>query len=606
MLAAACLLAAGTAAGADGIPGAWHVDPAPEVRAMCHVGDALWVGTAAGLFIVDIRDGSLIERVGAGPRLPSASVRAIVSTGDSVFVATDDGLALFLDREVRVFTPRAPGPLAAVPLARTHSLSIGRSRDVLVASLGHGAGVIARGGGYAITRRDSLIDDIVFDVRDARDGRRYFATNAGLCAQIGDTTFAWYQAGAGLPRGEVRQLSPGEGAAMYVLVARHGVYRFEGGRATRVVSPPDVPLGDAHAISVGVDGTLWAAGNGWIVRRRANRWAHATFEPGAGLAGNWDVVVADGAGAFAGSRDGVVLALERGAAMHVDLGGGLPAPRAEAIAPDGRGSAWFVSGGRLVLADEQARRVVVENAPADARVVAISPSGAVIAAGRWTVRERDAAGWTDMRPDVIENDPSFSAARFDADGALWVGMRSGAIYRYDGDIWLRMARGSETMDGRGILDVRSAPGGTWAIGAGIPVRCADGGIERFAGIDSSDTVVDLERSPAGEWVAVTGTSLFVFDNAADVWRRQGLAYLVPGAQNSLEGRLTAIAFDGAGTAYLGSTEGIGVASARGTTWLRARDGIGGGEITDLVVDGERLWVGFAKDGLSTLPVGRLR
>jgi hypothetical protein len=47
-------------------------------------------------------------------------------------------------------------------------------------------------------------------------------------------------------------------------------------------------------------------------------------------------------------------------------------------------------------------------------------------------------------------------------------------------------------------------------------------------------------------------------------------------------------------------------TAEGTRWLRAVDGIGGGSISDLVVDGETLWIGFATDGFSVLPLAGLR
>ncbi|MDH5268484.1 MAG: hypothetical protein OEY32_00975 [Candidatus Krumholzibacteria bacterium] len=595
------------APGASRLEGAWHVGPQPAVRAICHAGDTLWVGTAAGLFVVDIRNGALLERIEAGDRLPSASVRAIAAVGDSVFVATDDGLALYRAGEVRVFTPRAPADIPLVPLVRLYGVSIGRQREVLLSTLGFGAGVIAPGGGYAITRADSLMDDIVFDVKDGPDDGRYFATNAGLCAQFGDTTFAWYQAGAGLPRGETRQLAVAPDGALFVLVSRQGIYRFNGKRAARLRPPDDVPLRDARSISAGPDGALWVAGRGWIRVLRGGQWREAGIAPAdAGAA--WKTIVADGAGAFAGSDDGLVVALDRGVPLRLDLGVGLPAPRVAAIAANGAGAAWFVSGGRLVQADAVARNVTVDDAPPDARAVTIAPGGDVIAAGRWTVRRREGAGWTDMHPDLAEADPAFTAARTDADGALWVGTRSGAIYRFDGDIWLRVARGSETLDGRGILDVRSAPGGTWAIGAGVPVRCADGGVERFAGIDSSETVVDLERSPAGEWVAVTGGGLFVFDDDATVWRKRGLLEGISGSQPgpaTIEGTLTAIAFDAAGTLFLGSTEGLGVVGAGGVRWLRAAD-TDGGEVADLVAEGGRLWIGFARDGFSVLPIPSLR
>jgi ligand-binding sensor domain-containing protein len=495
--------------------------------------------------------------------------------------------------------------MGAVPLSRLQSVRIGASRELLTASLGGGAGVLTRSGGYAITRADSLLDDIVFDVCDGADGARYFATHAGLCAQLDDTTFAWYQAGSGLPRGEARELAVGDDGAVYVLVSRRGIYRFGNGRAARVSNAMDIPLSDALSISAGADGSVWAAGQGWAAVRRRGNWTRVDAGPDGDK--TWRTVVADGAGAFLGSADGVVLAVERGGAWRADLGEGLPAPRVEAIAPDGSAAAWLVCGGYILRADLAARRVVVENVPPDTRAVTISPSGEVFAAGRWTVRRRDPAGWTDLDPDVIGSDPAFTAARADAGGALWVGTRSGAIYRYDGDIWLRMARGAQAFDGGGITEVRSERGGTWAVGAGIAVKCVDGGVQRFNGIDETEAVVDLERSDSGEWVALTARHLYVFDDDARQWRARTPASMVGGdGDEKPAGRYTALAFAGPGTLCLGTTDGLGVVTAEGTRWLRAVDGIGGGSIGDLVVDGETLWIGFATDGFSVLPLAGLR
>ncbi|HET6348445.1 MAG TPA: two-component regulator propeller domain-containing protein, partial [Candidatus Krumholzibacteria bacterium] len=74
---------------------AWHVGPVPDVRAMCHAGDSLWVATNSGLFIIDIRNPSNVSHVTAGANLPSNSVRAVACTSDSVWVGTDAGVVLF-------------------------------------------------------------------------------------------------------------------------------------------------------------------------------------------------------------------------------------------------------------------------------------------------------------------------------------------------------------------------------------------------------------------------------------------------------------------------------------------------------------------------------
>ena len=96
----------------------WLVGPVPQVRAICHAGDSLWVGTNAGVFISDIRDPSRRARVVAGKELPSNSVRAIASRGDSVWVATDAGVSIFSHGRVHVLSAREARPRSVVPLRK--------------------------------------------------------------------------------------------------------------------------------------------------------------------------------------------------------------------------------------------------------------------------------------------------------------------------------------------------------------------------------------------------------------------------------------------------------------------------------------------------------
>ncbi len=586
----------------------WHAGPTPDVRAICHTGNVLWIGTTAGLYLMDIRNGGTIAHFGAGPRLPSASIRAIAAKGDSVFVGTDAGLALFrrddatTGLESVVFTKASPGRLKAIPLTRIAGLSVGANGDVLLATSGEGVGVITKSGAYTITRRDSLLDDKVFAVADRADGTRYFATSVGLCAQFNDTTFVSFQAGAGIPRGEVRAVVRGERNSFYLLIANHGVFRFDGMRAVEVESPKGIRFRDAAAISVGDDGTLWVVGDGWVCARRKGKWVQSTVPP-ADVTARWRVVVADGVGAFVGSSDGRVAALGRGGAFRVELPAGLPASRVESLCPDGTGGAWFVCDGRLLRADANARRFVVEDAPRDVRAIALAPDGAVWTAGRWTVRRRVGEAWVDVRPDVIEADPSFTSLFVDEVGA-WVGTRSGALYRYDGTVWLRHARAS-TVTGA-IDEIRAAGNGAWALAGGRPAKSDDGAWRRYPGIDSAASVVDLARTPSGVWVAATESRLFSFDEAKDAWvPAREWSSGASGGLGPLRGRIRAVAFDERGRLAVGTTEGVALCGPKGVRWITAAEGIGGGEVADLAVDGERLWVGFAEDGVSVISTREL-
>jgi len=596
------------AAPATPVVDVWHVGPTPDVRAICHTGNVLWIGTAAGLYLVDLRNGGTLAHIGAGPRLASTSVRAIAAKGDSVFVGTDAGLSLFRPGDgdggmtATVFTTTSPGKLGAVPLARIHGLGVGTNGDILLATSGRGAGILTKRGGYTITRRDSLLEDKVFSIADRADGTRYFATAMGLCAQVNDTSFVSFQAGSGIPRGEVRAVIPAERNQFYLLVANHGVFRFDGARAVAIDSPSGISLRDAAAISVGTDGTLWAVGDGWVFARRRGKWTRAPV-PAADATARWRVVVADGAGAFIGSSDGRVVALGRGGAFRVALPEGLPAARVQSLAP-ALDAAWFVCDGRLVRADATARRFVLDDAARAVRAISVSPQGDVWTAGRWTVRRRVADAWVDMAPDIVESDPAYTSLFADEAGA-WVGTRAGALYRFDGTLWLRHARAGNGAGGA-VGEIHAADNGAWALSGGRAARCGDGVWRRYAGIDSGAVVVDLARSPDGNWLAATESKLFSFDEAKAKWTpAREWNSKTPAGLGPLRGRMRAVAFDERGRLVVGTTEGVALCGPQGVKWLTAEDGIGGREIADVAVAGNRIWIGFAEDGVSVISVREL-
>jgi ligand-binding sensor domain-containing protein len=558
------------------------------------------VGTSAGLFVIDIRDSSRRLHIGAGPQLPSNSVRAIASYGDSVWVGTDAGLSLFQKGAVRVFSARNPRALGAVPLRFIQNISINEAGRVLLATRRGGVGVVTGSNGYAITRRDSLIDNDVFDILERRGRPRLYGCGAGLCAQVDDTTIVSFQAGAGLPRGEVRQVV-GDQQAAYVRVARRGIFRFDGMRATPMQAPAGVSFVDATSMSFGADRALWVAGPGWVVVRRNDKWTRVDT-PAGDRSLMWRVVMADGAGAFVGSSGGVVLALNRGTVWRVALGGSLPGPAVTSLRPDGRGSAWFVSGGRVVNANAADRRLSVENSPLDAEAVEFSPAGLVVA-GRYTVSRRNDAGWTDMTPDVDEADPCFASVFVDRSNMLWVGARSGALYRFDGNIWLRYAR-PRALESP-VRDARAFPTDAWALLGCTPVQSVGGNWNTFAGWDSTGAIVDVAASPSGEWFAATKDRVFRHDPKRDVWQPVG-----SGAQKSSAwdppGAITAIAFDATGRLLIGTKDGFGCLVGSKLRWWNAADGIGGERVTDLAVDATTVWVGYGEDGFSAIPLAGLR
>lgn len=588
---------AGTAPSANATLKPWHVGPAPQVRAICHAGDSLWVGTNAGVFITDIRDPSRRAQIVAGPQLPSNSIRAIESRGDSVWVATDAGVSIFSSGRVSVLSAREARRRSVVPLRQVQNVAFGNRGEVLLATRCGGVGVLAGTRNFAITKRDSLIDMNVYDILERPGRPRLYGCGAGVCAQIDDTTMVSFQAGAGFPRGEARQVIGDERNA-FVRIARRGIFRFDGKHATMLEAPKGVSFVDANSIALGADHALWVAGPGWIRVWRGNKWQSVQAP-----ALDWRVIVADGGGAFAGSSDGVVMALGRGGEFKLSLGEGLPAPTVASIRPDGRGSVWFVNGGRVMNANAVAQTLTVEKSPLDAQAVEISPGGTVLAVGRWTVSRKDPTGWTDVTPGTGDADAAFASVFVDDANMVWVGARSGALYRYDGEIWLRYEQPRTSADA--VRDARAYPASDWAIVGAWPMRGHDGCWTRFTDWDSTSTVVDVAVDATGNWFAATKDRVHRYDAERGVWQPMSPAGSAGKAPWDTPGDITAIAFDPAGRLFVGTEDGFGCLSRGRLTWWSAKDGIGGERVNDLAADQTTLWVGYGEDGFAALPLADL-
>lgn len=595
---AALAAGAGTAPSATATLKPWHVGPLPQVRAICHAGDSLWVGTNAGVFISDIRDPARRAQIVAGPQLPSNSVRAIESRGDSVWVATDAGVSIFANGRVTVLSAREAKPRSVVPLRKVQNIAFGNRGEVLLATRSGGVGVLAGTRNFAITKRDSLIDVNVYDILERPGRPRLYACGAGVCAQIDDTTMVSFQAGAGFPRGEARQVVGDEKNA-FVRIARRGVFRFDGKHATMLDAPKGVSFVDANSIALGADHTLWVAGPGWICAWRSNKWQSVQAP-----ALDWRVVVADGGGAFAGSADGVVMGIGRGGEFKLSLGDGLPAPAVASIKPDGKGSVWFVSGGRVINANAVAQTLTVEKSPLDAEAVEISPGGTVLAVGRWAVSRKDPTGWADFTPGMGDADAAFASVCVDDKNVVWVGARSGALYRYDGEIWLRYEQprtGAEA-----VRDARAYPASDWAIVGALPMRGHDGCWTRFTDWDSTSAVVDVAADAAGNWFAATRDRVYRYDGERGVWLTTSPTGGAGKAPWDTPGKITAITFDPAGRLFVGTEDGLGCLSKGRLVWWSAKDGIGGERVNDLAADATTLWVGYGEDGFAALPLADLR
>lgn len=591
-----------TSSGAT-IEGQRHVSANRDIRALLRVGDTLWVATSGGLTLYDLAADRVGRRIVAGPTLPSNSVRTLELRSDSIFVGTDGGLAIFHGDATTVLTPSSPGKYRPIRFANIRSIDFGRDGSWYLGTYGAGLGVSCPDSNFTLTRKDSLLDDKVFGVCEMDDSTFYFATAMGMCAHR-DGAWVGFQAGAGIPRGEVRQLQVGPEDRLYLRVGDTGIYRFNGNSATRLSQPGIFPEDGIAAFTIDARDNLWACGRyGGIAVYGGGRWKPATSDPEVD-GEKWRCAYADDhGGVFFGSADGLIVAVEDNVLHKIRLPGELWSGNVHSIVSDGSGGLFMVNGGYVVRVNSSGA-IEREPAPSPVADLAIAPDGALWAATRWGVVRRDEKGYSELPVDIIVADPAFTVIAFDGRGRLWLGNQDGSLYRYDGTMWMRMADRHEVFDSPLTALTGTSGAGVWAFGERQSARYTG---ERW--VTYGDTlfggraVVDVVRRPGG-LVAATASDLWVLEDSRGMWealRREDGSPLGIGSR-----RLSSLATDESAFIYVGASNGIGILGRSEIRWIGQDAGIGGRGVADLFIEpGRYLWVGFASDGLTGIPLSEL-
>jgi ligand-binding sensor domain-containing protein len=601
-----------------------HISHNGDIRALYRVGDSLWVGTSGGLFVYDLGTDQFADHITLGTnKLPSNSVRAIAARGDSVYVGTDRGLVVFSHDTVSVFTAENAGVFEGAPFELIRNVDFGLDGLVYLSTYGFGLGVLDADTAWTITRDDSLLDDKVYGMVQEDDTTFYYATSMGLCA-FRDSVWVNFQAGAGIPRAEIRQIGKAPDGGYYVVVGERGVYWFDGFRAKAITNRALFPEIAVAAFAVDAKGSLWACGRyGGIAVYRNGHWSRVDEDYPVVGAHRWRSAHADKDGAvYFGSADGLVLSIHDEVSTEIRLPAGLPSGSVESMMADSSGVLYMLNGSYLVRTDNQLGSIAVVDPSPTFVSMAVSPSGELWTATRWGVQRWEAGRRVEIDLNLSDRAPVVTAIGFDESGALWVGTQGGNVHRYDGEIWMRMADGNEQKTG--AVREFEAYGGDGNLGAnaglsgspgatgigGVWVTGSRGGVARYDGARwttfGPDAFGDrparrVAISPNGTPVLATASGIWGYDQTGE-WRPVSF---VGGAQNDsttwdpATPPILTIEFDPEGRLYVGTAGGLAVIDESGIKWLAAREDLGGETITSLFITiGNTLWVGFRSDGVT--------
>lgn len=586
-----CLLVAAVSA-----RGQWvHLDNNADIRALHQIGDTLWIGTNGGVVLFDLLDNEIVGKISAGPSLPGNSVRVIQSHDGHVYVGTDEGLAID-----PLGTVLASNKSDDVVFSDVRSISWGESGSMYVGTYGHGVGVVEGEIVRRITRADSLLSDNVFAVAAIDTGRVYYATSQGLCAYR-DSAWVGFQAGAGLPRGQVRQMIEVGADRFYLLIEGQGVYRFNHNRSVSLQADDVFSNGDVAAITLGPDGSLWAAGRfGRIARYRGDVWTVQASDDADVAQARWRSAHTGPEGdIFFGSADGLLVTVEEGSLRKVFIPSALPSGYVGPIAEGADGRTYVVNGPHLLSASARSDGFSEEGTAGSVFSVATSRDGQVWVATPWGLLRREGHGWVDAKPDIGPKTLLFVSLAIDGSKQVWAGAHTGEVYRYDGQFWVAFATAYE-LPGPIFRITIDGEQNVWAF-------TRSGGAHRYDGVSwmtyplsefDSLLVRDAALDAGGRVVVVTERAIWRY--AMEGWQR------VLAADPTQIGRYRAVCFDADGRMYLGTTEGLALVSQDREYFIGARDGLRGRDVTTLLIDREdQLWVGFRDDGIARISVENL-
>lgn len=594
------LLGTPMALSAGGTDTEWsYFDNHSDIRALHQVGDILWIGTNGGILLYDLLSERVVSTIKAGESLPGNSVRTITSRADIVLVGTDHGLSIFTPSDTTVYTAVDMNGLSDV-----RCIAYGDTGTIYVGTYGHGVVAFDPLRIQHITRKDSLLDNKVYAIAVRDTHTVLFATSLGLCA-FRDSVWVSYQAGAGLPRGEMRALAKSDDERYYVLIAGRGIYRFNSvkERAIRIRLRETFIENDVAAIAVDAELTLWAAGRfGGIARYANGHWqAYATEDPDIRDA-RWRCAAAGSDGVvFFGSSGGLIASVLDGVVRKISFRSVLRSGYVGAIVEDVDGLKFLANGPYLLSTRGDSASLAVEVEVGAVFALIESPAGNVWLSSPWGLLRRSDGEWLQVDPAIEPRAPTFLSLAFGADGHLWAGSSAGEVYRYDGSIWVRYAERYEISGGPIVEVVVDRERLVWALSR-------DGGVHRFDGAGwttfeperfGSVKIHALRRSPSGGVTAISDGTIWRYDHAT----RQWVQLSGPGPE---VGAYRVLYFDAAGRMYLGTTEGLVIFDGEDVRWIKPGDGLRGRNVASILVDREeRLWVGFRNDGVAMISLESL-
>ncbi|WP_240126668.1 hybrid sensor histidine kinase/response regulator [Thermomonas alba] len=571
----------------------------------------LWLACACACAWAAAPERPRFRITGPAQGLPSTEIKALVRDADGyLWIGTTDGLARHDGVDMRVWR-HDPDVADGLPGNNVQALLVDARNQIWVAVEGEGVSVLdaAREHFRHLRKADhpQLGSDDVWAMARQGDAVWLGTYDGGLTRVAADGGMRHYGVDAGLPAPTVLALAVDADGVLWVGTTE-GLARQRGDRFEPVNLPEAEGLALVYGLSAQRDG-LWVGSSQGVWRRAEGRWTQPAWSPMFQRPNAMMAIVTDAQGDhWIGSQRGLWYQHQARPPVPVPLGG--PAiPRAIGALLGEKGNALWVPvfGRGLGYLRSDWRQMAVYQGVEDGlngamyRALGKARDGGVWLGGLGGVIEHMAPdGSLSALPDaVLERLRSVKPAAVaeDADGRLWIAHRGGLIRIVGETVTEWTAEDAQAPVPVGQIGfVRLARDGRlWlaAVGGGVQQRDpASGAILRDlrAGEQSGLGEADIEdmalAADDAPWLA-TSTGVLRFDPVA--------ARFVPVPAMG-QGRVYALAFDGADTLWLQRLAGLEGYRRQGAQWRRIvridiRHGMPAVAAAALLVDARhRVWI----------------
>ncbi|MET0596203.1 MAG: two-component regulator propeller domain-containing protein [Polyangiaceae bacterium] len=230
---------------------------------------SLFAGTTGA--VVEIRDDSIVRRIGQREGLPQARISALrVDRDGSLWIGTESAGVLRY----------AHGRVA--PYARRHGLSDDtvlalfedREGSLWIGTEGGGVNVLKEARFVTWSAREGLSSDDVSSILQARDGSLFFGTYRGGLNRLAAGTVTSFSAESGLPNEAVVGLAEDASGGVWVGNMRSPVSMYQDNRLHAVKVPEGLPNQGTRAVYRDSSGVVWIGeSRGRLLRHEGENWS---------------------------------------------------------------------------------------------------------------------------------------------------------------------------------------------------------------------------------------------------------------------------------------------------------------------------------------------